>query len=131
MKRIALLLGIILLCLSACSGNGTAANEEYFYKINSLVRDIDFHTANVKDEKIILYDEEKEIVDEIPFDEYDAGINLTYIRKDDPVVYFVTGGDADDEQGIIFINDDTNGILDGVKSLKRIGGNSYEYSTVD
>ncbi len=36
---------------------------------------------------------------------------------------------VDDEKGIMFVNDDSDGILDGIHSLMRMGGNAYSYST--
>lgn len=54
---------------------------------------------------------------------------ITTFSKDGSTVWFIISGSVDDEQGIIFINDDSNSVLDGIKSIERIGGNSYYYST--
>lgn len=105
------------------------ANEAYFYQINSVIKDEDFTIAKVEDYKIMLYNAKNELQKEILFDGYDAGIKQIYIHKEGPVIYFVTGGAVDDEQGVLFINDASNQILDGIASIKRIGGNSYQYST--
>lgn len=129
MKRI-IVIGMIAmaLCLGLFIGQRTDEQDEYFYKINALIKDQDFTTAKIDDGKISLYDE-GQIVKEISFGEYDPKKQLEYIRKDGPVIYFVTAGSLDDECGIIFINDETNNIFDGIKTLTRTGGNSYCYKT--
>lgn len=113
----------------ACGQNNASVSEAYFHQINSLIKDFEFDTAQVVDEKIVLYNSEHEVTQEIRFDDYNDKIQLVAIRKDGGLIYFVTGGSVDDEIGIIFINDHSNNIFDGIKSIKRIGGNSYRYST--
>ncbi len=115
---------------SACTDITVKKEEEYFYKINTLLRDMDFYTAKTTDNTIELYDSENTLTDTIAFDDYDKSISLVYIRKEGSVIYFITSAAVDDEWGVMYINDDSNNILDGVKSIKRIGGNSYQYSTM-
>lgn len=117
-----------VLCLAACNGN-VEDSEEYFHKINKLIKDEDFCTAKVKDGKIELYDSQQNPIRELPFDQYDKSITLLYARKEGALIFFVTSAAVDDEQGILFINDDSNNMLDGIHSIKRIGRNSYEYDT--
>ena len=106
--------------------------ERYFGKINSIIKDLDFHIAKAKDSKIILYNKELDPISEIPFEEYDENIKFIGAHKDGPVVYFATSGMVDNENGIMFINDEANELLREATKLVRIaiGGNSYEYSTV-
>lgn len=132
MKKCYFLICVILInifCFSACNKNIDQINENYFYQINSLIKNADFHTAKVEDYKIILYNLENELTQEIVFEDYNNGIKLRSVRKEGSIIYFITGGSVDDEKGVIFINDDTNNMFDGIKSIKRIGGNSYQYST--
>lgn len=127
----------LLCCITAslfcgCSNNDIFEQEEYFSKINSIIKDLEFHTVKAKDGKIILYNDDYEPISEIPFEDYDEDIKFIAAHKDGPVVYFITAGMVDNEYGIMFINDEANEILTEVTSLERIaiGGNSYEYSTV-
>jgi hypothetical protein len=117
-----------VLCLATCNGN-VEDSEEYFYKINKLIKDEDFCTAEVKPGKIVLYDDQKKPIRELPFESYDKSIDFLYARKEGALIFFVTSAAVDDEQGILFINDDSNNMLDGIHSIKRVGRNSYEYDT--
>lgn len=127
-KYAAMLLVIMVLCFVGCTGR-VDMQCAYFYEINSLIKDEVFFTANAEEGKIVLFDEEQIVIGEIEFDGYRSGTDLLRIRKDGPVVFFVTGGAVDDETGILFINDDSNRLLDGLKTIERIGGNSYIYDT--
>ena len=118
------------LCLAACNSN-LQESEEYFYEINKLIKDEDFCTAKVKAGKIVLYDAQRNPIKEIPFDKYDKSIAFKYARKEGTLIFFVTSAAVDDEQGVLFINDDANNILEGIHSIKRIGGNSYEYNNAE
>lgn len=117
-----------VLCFAGCNA-GPEEYEEYFYKINKLIKDEDFCTAEVKPGKIVLYDDQKKPIRELPFDQYDKSIDFLYARKEGALIIFVTSAAVDDEQGILFINDDSNNMLDGIHSIKRVGRNSYEYDT--
>lgn len=119
-----------VLCLAACNRN-LQESEEYFYEINEQIKDEDFCTAKVKAGKILLYDSQQKLIQELPFDKYDKSITLLYVRKEGTVIFFVTSGAVDDEQGFLFINDDFNDVLGGIHSIKRMGGNSYQYDTSD
>ena len=120
----------MILCFAACNSNSQDA-EEYFYEINKLIQDEDFHYAGVKNGKIVLYDSQQNTIQEIPFEQADENVEFLYARKEGPAIFFVTSGTIDDEHGILFINDDVNNVLEGIKYIKRIGGNSYEYDTAD
>ena len=104
--------------------------ERYFRKINEIIKDLEFHSAKAKDGKIILYDEARNPISEIPFEEYDRSKKFIYARKSDDIVYFITSGAVDDEWGIMFVNDDSDSMMDGVGSATKINGNSYEYDTM-
>lgn len=124
---ILVILGVFILV--SCGYSSNKNTEDYLYKINSIIKDKDFYTAKAEDNKIILYDTKQEMIEEIPFEDYDDNIKFVYARKQDSVICFVISLAVDDEQGIMFINDDSNGVLDGIKTINRIGGNSYQYST--
>ena len=119
----------VLLIFSGCQNYDYSAMEEYCYKINSVIKDIDFHTAEIKEGKIVLYDQKNAEIQQITFKDYENDKRIISVRKDGDIVYFIISGAVDDEQGIVFINDDSNSMLDGIKRLERIGGNSYRYST--
>ena len=124
---ILVILGAFILIYYGCSSNKNT--EEYLYKINSIIKDVDFYTAKADDNKIILYNTEQKIIKEIPFKDYNGNIKFLYARKEESAIYFVISGSVDDEQGIMFVNDGSDIFLDGIKSINRIGGNSYQYST--
>lgn len=109
--------------------NSINEEEQYFRKINEIIKDLEFHSAKAKDGKIILYDNKYEPISEIPFEDYDKNIKFIGAHKDDGIVYFITAGAVDDEYGIMFVNDGSDSMMDGVGSVSRIGGNSYEYDT--
>ena len=115
--------------LVSCGYSSNKNTEDYLYKINSIIKDMDFYTAKADDNKIILYNIEQEIIKEIPFEDYNGNIKFLYARKEESAIYFVISGSVDDEQGIMFVNDNSDGFLDGIKTINRIGGNSYQYST--
>lgn len=76
---------IALLCFSS---NKKLGAEEYFYQINSIVKNEEFFIGQVEGGKILLYDKEdaicradKEAKKEIVFDGYDESIRLVHIRK--------------------------------------------------
>lgn len=129
-KRLLLILLCVatVLCLAGCNA-GPEEYEEYFYKINKLIQHEDFCTAEVKPGKIVLYDAQNDPIRELPFESYDKSMTLLYARKEGALIFFVTDAAVDDEQGILFINDDSNNMLDGIYSIKRVGRNSYEYDT--
>lgn len=125
----------VLICLIAlslsfiCLFNNKDNQEEYFYQINYMIKNIDFSSGEIIDQKIMLYDSKDNLLKMIAFDEYDNQPHIC-IRKDGDIIYFIEFSAVDDECGIMFVNSDSNRILDGVNSLERIGGNSYRYTTM-
>lgn len=115
--------------LTSCDSSSNKNTEDYLYKINSIIKDMDFYTAKANENKIRLYDNKQEMIKEIPFEDYNDNIEFIYARKEETAIYFVMSGSVDDEQGIMFVNDDSDDFLDGIKTITRIGGNSYQYST--
>ncbi|MEE1301587.1 MAG: hypothetical protein UHD64_02290 [Bacteroidales bacterium] len=91
---------------------------------------MEFHSVKAKDGKIILYNNKYEPICEIPFESYDKSIKFIGAHKDDGTVYFITGGAVDDEWGIMFVNDGSDSMMDGIGNVTRIGSNSYEYNTM-
>ncbi len=102
--------------------------KNIYIKSIPLIKECDFDTAKAEDGKIILYSD-GEVTAELPFEDYRKDMRFIYARKDGEVIYFIISAAVDDEQGIMFVNDDSNGILDGIHSLTRVGGNAYSYST--
>lgn len=133
MKRnicIVLILALVgVFFFASCNSSSNKKTEDYLYKINSIIKEMDFYTAKIDDNKIILYDNKQEMIKEIPFENYDNSINFIYARKENSTIYFVLNGSVDDEQGVMFVNDGSDDFLDGIKTINRIGGNSYQYST--
>ena len=142
MKKFALYIisVILLLSLGSCTfsaekhtgpGNVEAVNEQerYFRKINEIIKDMDFFSATAEDGRIMLYDRERNLISEIPFEEYDKSQKFIYARKSDNIIYFITSAAVDDESGIMFVNDGSDSMMDGIGSASRIGGNSYAYDT--
>lgn len=114
---------------TSCNSTNNKKTEDYLHKINSIIKEMDFYTAKADDNKIILYDTEQEMIKEIPFENYDDSIKFIYARKENSTIYFVLSGSVDDEQGVMFVNDGSDDFLDGIKTIDRMGGNSYQYST--
>ena len=114
---------------TSCNSTNNKKTEDYLHEINSIIKEMDFYTAKANDNKIILYDTEQEMIKEIPFENYDDSIKFIYARKENSTIYFVLSGSVDDEQGVMFVNDGSDDFLNGIKTINRIGGNSYQYST--
>ena len=110
--------------------NDVDEEEQYFRKINDIIKDLEFHSAKTKDGKIVLYNENYEPISEIPFNDYDKSIKFIYARKNGSIVYFIQQGAVDDEWGIMFVNDDSDGMMSGIWHADRISGNAYKYSTM-
>ena len=117
--------------MSACTTPTASSQEEYFYIINNLIKDEEFDYATVSEKKIELYNSDNILINEMYFEDYNENIKLSVIRKKESMIYFVQNGAIDDEEGIVFINDRSNELLDGIKNIKRIGGNSYQYRTFE
>lgn len=131
MKRIIVLLltWICAFTFASCANKSTQEYDEYCYKINKLIKDIDFDKGNIDDGKIVLYSGETEVYN-YEYEDYNAKYKIIYIRKEDNKIFFVLNASVDDDDdGIVFVNDDTNRLMDGLGSLERIGGNSYKYKT--
>lgn len=127
---------VVTLLFCGCSIGTNSDNseiereEQYFRKINEIIKDMEFHTAKVKDGKIVLYDKNYDPVSEVSFKDYDKSIKFIGARKDGPIVYFIQYGAVDDEWGIMFVNDDSDDMMNGIWHADKIGSNSYEYSTM-
>lgn len=115
--------------LSSCGKIGVRAEEEYCLKIHTLIKEEDFCSATVEEQKIVLYDAYNEKICEIPFTERKEDVPLISIKKVDGLMFFITGGAVDDEYGILILDGDVNHLMDGLQSIERIGGNTYRYST--
>lgn len=138
MKKVILILslccivaGLFLGCYKSNYYEKKLEREEmYFRTINAIIKDLDFHSAKVEEGKIVLYNKEREIISEIPFAYYNKNIKLIRARKEGSIVYFTTESAVDDEWGIMFVNDDSDKMMDGLNRVTRVGGNSYEFSTM-
>ena len=109
MVLILVLTGIFF--FTSCNSSSSKKTEDYLYNINSIIKEMGFYTAKVDDNKIILYDTEQEMIKEIPFENYDESIKFIYARKENSTIYFVLSGSVDDEQGIMFVNDNSDAFL--------------------
>lgn len=130
-KSLSILFTILfVITFSSCSNTVSNTDKEYYcYQIYSLIKDLEFHTAELVNSKIVLYNSQNEPIQEIVFENYTDSIKVKNIRKENSIIFFATDGSVDDETGILFINDDCNSMLNGINTIKRIGGNSYQYST--
>lgn len=120
---------LMTLCLIGCKSSLKNDIADYCYTINQRLLGTNFLTAYVSDGIISLYDSDGILIEELHFEEYDKNKEIRCIRKEGPSVYFVLSGSVDDEWGIMFINGVDNGLLDGIHSIERVGGNAYMYST--
>lgn len=103
----------------------------YIRKINSVIKDLNFDTAELSENKITLFDESRDVIDEIAFADYEKDVKILYAYKKQSAIYYVTSAVIDDTCGIVFINDgSTDEIFDGIKTIKRVGGNSYWFSSM-
>lgn len=82
--------------------------KESCYKINQMVKDVDFHSGQIQEDTLVLFDKEHMPVKEIPLTDTKIPVKIL---------------------GILFINDSSNDVLSGIKEIQRVGGNSYLYST--
>ena len=122
-----ILVAIIFFSLFVC-GKSDKDYDDYCYMINKVIKDKDFTKGEVADNKILLYKDDKKVYEE-NFEDYDKSYNIKAIRKEENRMFFILNGVVDDEDGIVFINGDEDGVMDGIASLERIGGNSYKYKT--
>ena len=130
MKKI-LAIVMFLICALIFVSCGVKSTEEYdlyCYEINKVIKDIDFDNGNIADGKIILYNDGSEVFNQY-YENFNSDFHIKYIRKEDNKIFFVLNASLDDDEGIVFVNDNTNGLMDGVGSLERINGNSYKYKT--
>ena len=130
MKKLitAVLILVFVLTFVSCGEKSTEEYDLYCYEINNMIKDIDFDNGKIADGKIVLYNDDKEVFNQ-DYEKYDSGFDIKHIRKDDNKVFFVFAATVDDEEGIMFVNDETNSLLDGIGSLERVNGNSYKYKT--
>lgn len=125
-------IGFILLFIvivSAIRINNSDYECDYVYKINNVLKNYDFYKAELSENKITLFDEKLDFISDINFKEYDKKIKIKSIRKEENRIFYILSGSVDDEEGYVFINSSENSILDGIKNMKRTGGNSYYYKT--
>ena len=108
--------------------DSTDKYNEYCHEINRVIKDIDFEKGDISEGKIILYNDEKEVYNQI-YDKFDSKYKIVYIRKDGRKVFFVLNASVDDEDGIVYLNGELGDVMDGLWSLERLGGDSYNYKT--
>ena len=122
---------LILICVftfASCGGKSTEDYDLYCHEINKIIKDIDFDKGDISDGKIVLYNDGSVVFNQ-DYEKFDNDFNIKYIRKEDNKIFFVLNASLDDDEGIVFVNDDANGLMDGLGSLERINGNSYKYKT--
>lgn len=103
--------------------------EHYCYTVNQHIKDFNFSYAEISDGAISLYTDTGKLIEKISFSEYNKSLNILSVRKEENSVFFILNKSVDDEVGIMFINDDSANILDGMNSIERIGGNYFRYDT--
>lgn len=128
-RKIAILLCLSIFAFSGCSAGHNKDAAEYCDTMNRLLADRDYSHAEVGDKVIVLYNADGAMIAEVPFAQYDASIRILSIRKENDIVYFVTQGAVDDENGYMFLNGEQNKVLDGIWYMERVSGNGYAYGT--
>lgn len=118
---------IVALTFASCGAKSTEEYDLYCYEINKIIKDVDFDKGNIADGKIVLYNDGAKVFYQ-DYEGYNSDFDIEYIRKEEGKIFFVLSTAVDDDEGIVFINDDTNSLMDGLSSLKRINGNSYKYN---
>lgn len=109
--------------------NNSRDLSDYCYGINSMVKTYDFAYGYIDGEYIALYDNSKTKTAEIAVNDSLSDGNYLYFYKTGENLRFVTSRKADDETGIMIVNDESDRIFDGLWSIKRVSGNSYYYNT--
>ena len=129
-KMLCILLLLFCMASISCKKEEVLIND-VCYNINKLVRDYNFASGNIKNKTIYLYDNDRELLIQLSSGDLDSTqLNkILYFYKKENQIYFVLTRSVDDEEGILYINDENNNILSGIWSVKRIGGNSYVYNT--
>lgn len=94
-----------------------------------MIKDFEFYTARINDGQILFYDINNSVINSTHLDFYNKKISLIYIRKEGDRIFFISRASVDDESGIVFMNNSADDILDGIVSLERVGGNSYQFNT--
>lgn len=131
MKKIVVIMLVALsVILVSCGSYSEKKYDEYCYKINQKVKELDFFIGKIIEKEIRLYDSDNNFISKLSFEEdYDESIKIKYFRKEGNKIFFIINVDVDDEEGLLFVNDKENSFMDGLKKVERISGNSYFYST--
>ena len=105
MKKIItfLLVLIVLVTFTSCGNKSIQDYDEYCYKLNQIIKDIDFDKGVIQYGMISLLKDD-EIVFETTFAEYDKRYEIKYIRKEDNRIFYVLNGSVDDDDGIVFVS---------------------------
>ena len=132
-KRICIIVGLVVCLMLGCYALIRDQKEQdtfdYCVQINKMIKDLDFYKAEVTENGIVLYDRNFDELDIVPFDGYKRHIKFMGIRKDGGLIYFILIGSVDDEWGIMFVNDESDKMMEGINSIDRIGENYYYYDT--
>lgn len=128
-KFAAMLLCLSVFVLFGCSMRRDDDTVAYCYTMNRILADEEFSYAEVGQEGMRLYDADGGLLSELPFAQYDASIRVLSVRKKADMIFFVTQGSVDDENGYVFINGEANSIFEGIWYLERVSGNGYAYAT--
>ena len=130
-KRIVFLFIPVVICVMCIITSDRITNDEleYYTEINSLIKDMEFYTANIEETQITFFDDNNSIISTMHFDFFDPKVDLIYIRKEGDSIFFIINANIDDESGVVFMNGGSDYILNGIVSLKRVGGNSYQFDS--
>ena len=130
-----LIAGLVCQCLSAYNRRGqylqeTRTKERYFGEINEIIKDSEFDTAKEEAGKIVLYNGNLEQTALIAFDGEEEPQKFIYAYKNKGKLYFVTYKEGNDERGVMFVNDGSDNMMNGLWSAERINGNAYKFDTM-
>lgn len=122
---------IVMLCTLYYGGtrNRLERETECFSMLYDMVRDMDFATGCFEGGILTLYDIVGNQLMTIDVD-HASRVGRTMLRKDlqEEQIYFVLGGSVDDEYGVLYT--ERNQVnMDGLWSIKRMGGNCFYYQT--
>ena len=94
--------------------------EDYCSQINELLKNEEFFVASAWANPLELKDQDFEVIKTIEFPHFNKHYRILGISKDESAnIYFALGGAADDNWGIVFVNDpDINRCFDSVEWIK-------------
>lgn len=121
---------LLFLIFQACKVEKASSLESIKY-VNYLLEEIekeDFFVGKIKSDEIILRNRDFKEIKKIKINYIGKRIKIIGINKENELIYFAKGGAVDDSYGILYSNKKIEKV-GGVKYLREISDNLYEYST--